>query len=780
MNTTTPGQRIARCLFVGCAVLLAAPPAPAAPGIPPGTLGWTVQDYNRAAIVYVADPVAACREMRIIGLPGTFSGALVGIQSPTFTWWQGDSYICNYADVAGNKMSWTTALRCEAGYSPRWPGLCLPNGLQAPPVPPSCSPQDPGFMVGGQVLVASGYKVQRETDFAAAPGGMLEVVRTYRSVLSRFQHPLLTHGWAFSFEREFSVRSLPQQAPAEVSILSGDGSMVLFRRVGNGYNPVGAVDATLRASPAYDEWFYRSQSGTLERYVKAGDRFRVASIHNASGVGLAYSYGDDGRLARITDSFGRALSMNWGERWIESIEAPQGKVSYVTEQFEPMPSSPMWEKSRLQKATLSDLAGNVLGSREYHYGDDWFGRTMLTGITDELGVRYASFAYDGAGRVAWSEYAGGVGRHEFEYAADSTAVTDPLGARRMYAVVDPADVRRVASVSQPGGAGCMPAATRLDYASYGLLVSSLDFNRNKTCYKYDSLRSSETGRLEGLAETDACPYGLKPKNASQRLTQVRWHPAWHLQSQVSGPLRITSFIYNGEKDLDGKVLSCAGGATLPDGRPIAVLCKKVEQPTLDANGAAGFSAAPAGAARVTSYTYNSDGQVLTQAMAGSVTRYEYYGAAGAAHMAGDLRTVTNPAGHVREYLAYTPAGQPLLVREPNGQLTRIDYDGLGRTVQVTENAGTAGELRTRAAYDAAGQLISLGFADGSSLGYTYDGAHRLAAITDGDGNAIPYTRDAAGNVLREEVVDAAGTLARRTERTFDILGRVEAAVGEQP
>lgn len=780
MSTTTPGERVLRCLFGLCVAMLAAPIALATPGVPPGTLGWTVQDYNRAGLAYAADPVSACREMRIIGLPGSFNGALVGIQSPAFSWWQGDSYTCIYADASGNRMNWTTALRCEAGYTPRWPGLCLADGLHAPPVPPSCSLRDPGFMVGGQVLVASGYKVQRETDFAATGGGMLEVVRTYRSVLARFSNPLLTHGWAFSFEREFTTKSLPQQPPAEVSILSGDGSMVLFRRVGSSYNPVGALDATLSASPAYDEWFYRSQEGTLERYVKAGDRFRVASIHGPSGAGLAFSYDSGGRLARITDTFGRALVLQWGERWIASIEAPHGTVRYETEPYEPIENSPMWEKSRLVKATVHDRAGNPVGARQYHYGDDWFGRTMLAGITDELGVRYTTFTYDGAGRVLTSEYADGVGRHQFEYAPGSTTVTDPLGARRVYAITDPGDIRRVASVSQPGGAGCMAAANRLDYASYGLLLSSLDFNRNKTCYRHDPLRSVETGRLEGLAEAEACPYGLKPKSAAQRLVQVRWHPGWHLRTQVAEPLRMTSYVYNGEKDLDGKVLSCAGGATLPDGRPLAVVCKKIEQPTLDANGAAGFSAVPAGPARITHYTYNDAGQVLVQLAGDSVTRYVYYDSTGPGHTAGDLLSVTNGAGHVRTWLEYTPAGQPLLVREPNGQLTRIDYDGRGQAAQVAQHAGTGAELRTRAEYDAAGQLTALRFADGSSAIYRYDGAHRLASITDGDGNEIRYTLDNAGNRQRVEVLDAQGTLARRILRSFDVLGRLETAVGEQP
>lgn len=782
ISVTTPpmGRRLVCFLCTLFAAALAANASPTPSDIPEGTLGWTVQDYSHPGFSYAADPVEACRRMRLIGVTGTFNGSLVGIQAWTQPWWQGDNYECQYVDAWGRRMNWTTSLKCEAGYTARWPGLCMPTWSSLAPAA-SCSSRDAGFSIAGGVMASTGHKVQREVDFAPAPGGMLEVVRHYRSVPVRRREPLLTEHWAFSFERDFSTASaLPGMPPTEASIAAGDGSVVVFRRLSNGTWTAGKLDATLSVSPAFDEWFYRSPAGTLERYVRVAGRLRVASVHGHTGVGISYAYDAAGRLVRITDSFGRELVLHWGGRWVESIDTPQGTLRYDTEAFEPLTGSTLWERSRLVAATRFDNAGNPLDTRQYHYGAGWFDAGMLTGITDELGVRFTTSTYDGSGRVNMTEYAGGVGRHAFSYPPGATIVDDPLGAQRTYSVAVTYDARRVVATSHPGDADCAPAARKFTHSSYGVLTSSEDFNGNKTCYRHDPARTLETSRLEGLAAGDTCPYSGMPKDPSQRLTQFRWHPHWPLQVRVAGPLLITTYVYNGEKDLDGTSLSCADGATLPDGSPLAVPCKKIEQPTTDANGAAGFSATPSGPPRVTTYTYNEAGQMLTQEVAGAVTRREYYADSAATHTRGDLRSVTNAVGHVREYLDYTPAGRALLVREPGGQFTRIDYDPRGQAVAVTENAGTPGELRTRVNYDAAGQATALGTADGALASYAYDPAHRLVQVTDGDGNTVRYTLDNAGNRVQEEVADATGRPVRRIVRSFDMFGRLESVAGEQP
>ena len=88
--------------------------------------------------------------------------------------------------------------------------------------------------------------------------------------------------------------------------------------------------------------------------------------------------------------------------------------------------------------------------RRYHHEDGRWPQSV-TGITDEAGVRYGTYAYDDQGRVTRSELAGGAERLDFAYGQDAsgkptTAVTDYTGAggaatTRSYTFADIGNVR---------------------------------------------------------------------------------------------------------------------------------------------------------------------------------------------------------------------------------------------------------------------------------------------------------------------------------------------------
>lgn len=145
------------------------------------------------------------------------------------------------------------------------------------------------------------------------------------------------------------------------------------------------------------------------------------------------------------------------------------------------------------------------------------------------------------------------------------------------------------------------------------MTSDDDHSGRRTCFAYDSDRRLRTITLEGLLNTTNCPASLEtyvpPANPASpvRITRRSWHPDWVLETRRSEP--------QPDPFAGVAIASCAPPSTLlPDGKPIVVLCKRVEQATTDATGAAGFSAAiQAGvAARVTTWTYNSWGQVLSE------------------------------------------------------------------------------------------------------------------------------------------------------------------------
>lgn len=423
---------------------------------------------------------------------------------------------------------------------------------------------------------------------------------------------------------------------------------------------------------------------------------------------------------------------------------------------------------------------------------------QLTGIVDERAVRYASFGYLNGVSVS-TEHGGGADRYVSVDQRDASGsgliqVTNPLGTITLQKYALSNGLSLVTSKNQPAGAGCMASTSALTYDANGNKASEDDFNGSRVCYAYDLSRNVETSRVEGLvggSSGTACSgvigSAVAVPSGSRKVSTI-WHPDWRLEAQRAEPGRITTSVYNGQPDPlnGGAVASCAPtSALLPDGKPIAVLCKQVEQATSDADGHLGFGAALQSGvpSRVRSWTYNQYGQVLTETdPLGFVTTSVYYPDTAftgsdpyaVGHTMGDLQSVTNALGKVTSYTQYDKHGNVLEMIDPNGVVTTNAYDLRQRLLSVS----IAGQT-TAYGYDAAGQLLKVTAPDGSWIGYEYDAAHRKTATTDNLGNRIELTLDNAGNVTAQNVKDPSGNLARTLAQSFDALGRVQQTTGRQ-
>jgi len=335
----------------------------------------------------------------------------------------------------------------------------------------------------------------------------------------------------------------------------------------------------------------------------------------------------------------------------------------------------------------------------------------------------------------------------------------------------------------------------MSYDANGNVASKDDFNGTRTCYVNDTSRNLETTRVEGLANAVACAgvtgSGVTlPVNA--RKTSTQWHPDWRVQIKTAEPKKLTTHIYNGQPDpFNGNATaSCAPStALLPDGKPIAVLCKTVEQATTDADGGQGFGATLQSGTpdRVQSYTYNQHGQVLTATdPRGNTTTNSYYSSTSfsgsdpnaVGHTTGDLQSVTNAAGHTTQYTQYDRSGRLLQSIDANGATTEHQYSPRGWLMQTSITpAGGGTALTTTYGYDLAGQLTSVTYPGQGAITYGYDGARRLTSITDSASNSVTYTLDNAGNRTSELTKDASGTLAKTITRAFDALNRVQSSTG---
>lgn len=670
---------------------------------------------------------------------------------------------------------------CPRGYSsvgsdPQLPDYC---------VKPSC-PSCEG--TGGNALgIATGEKKIFESDFGAAGSSPLRFARSYGS-LAHYRAVQVggsqTPGFGDFWRHSYSHRVLPEGAGSALwaTVLRPNGTEKHFRANGKEVlNIDGRAGDNLTAFGS-GGWLYRAASGMLEVYASDG---RLSSLTDSGGRSQVLTYSDGstpaaiapgpGLLIAVSDQFGRSLSFTYDMfSRLRTMTDPAGGIYQYT--FDDR-----------QMLTRVDFPGGSF--RSYTYNESSLfatagGPYAVSGVFDENGARYATYRYrDGYWNTPDSvEHGSGLEKYvRLPNGASVVSVTGPSGAATNYTVSGDSGVARVVSAAQPAGSGSASSTSVRVLDASGNVVSGDDFNGARRCSAFDPSTNLESSRVEGLPNTQDCG-AVNAAGATlptgSRKTSTAWHPDFQMPIKVSEPGRLTTKVHNGQPDpfASNAIASCAPStALLPDGKPIAVLCKQVEQATTDTDGHLGMSAAlQSGVAnRAQSWTYNANGQVLTATdPLNNTTTYAYFTETTTNYTIGDLQSVTNAKGHVTTYTKYNRHGQLLESTDPNGVFTVNTYDLRQRLLTTSVGGQT-----TTYNYDPAGQLLRVTQPDSSYIGYEYDEAHRQKAVFDSKGNRIDYTLDNMGNKTAEAVKDPNGILARSVTRVFDALNRLQSTTG---
>lgn len=662
---------------------------------------------------------------------------------------------------------------------------------------------------GNPIRLVTARKTERHVDYRSA-AGLLDFVRVFRGQMagwrfpgdselvdlygvSQSNHKLTelfegrridpTTGNATTWSRLLEFPFVRSSNSAEVHRINPDGTVTSHRSEASGQFTVTAEgDWPQRVAPPTSDgavWRWRRSDDVTDEYGEDGKRRRR---YWPDGRWAVFTYAGD-VLATISDRWGRELRVN---------PDASGRVSQVILP-DGMPLTYTYTGAMVSRVTYPDGT-----SRNFVYGEpantaNNIVRAAMTGVIDENGKRIATYKFDASGRAISTEGANGVNRYAFEHFPSYTRVTTPLNSQFTTYVSTIANTAAVTSRSQPAGSGCAAAVRNIGYDSGGNVASATDFTSRTVCYVNDATRRLQTVRVEGLS-SPSCS-SVTPVNASlpagARKISTQWHPDWRMPTRIAEPRRITTRVYHGQPDpfVGNAIASCApANALLPDGRPIAVVCKQVEQATTDGNGSQGFGAGvEVGAVpREQRWTYNRWGQVLThdgpRTDVSDVTTYTYHedtlfsGADPYAtgHTIGDLRSVTNAAGLTTQFTKYDKHGQLVESVDANGVVTAFTYDLRQRLLSVS-----IGGQATVLTYDPAGLLRRLTFPDASWIAYEYDDAHRQIAALDNRGNRVDYQLDNAGNRTAESFKDPSGSLRRTLSRSIDALGRVQQVVGRE-
>ncbi|KPG79508.1 type IV secretion protein Rhs [Stenotrophomonas maltophilia] len=589
--------------------------------------------------------------------------------------------------------------------------------------------------VGNPCDVKTGEKYEIAQDFDL---GWIALTRFYHSGISTSSGGF-GYGWTHSLGAHLALDGVDS-----VGIIESTGFQRAFKKIGQAYE---ADDDSGDRLVQNGNWTLYS-ADSISTFGADG---RLAAKRFADGTSLTYIYDDSDRLAAVTHSSGRTLEFVYQSNDYEAL------ISSVL--VEGIPLATYTYTPQNQVATVTYAGGGV---RTYHYENQAFPQ-HLTGITAEDGRRYSTFTYDSIGRVISSQHAGGADGVTLAYSPNGGAVvTDALGRQTDYTLTpggDSAPSRKVTGLTDSQG-----TVSRTYYDQ------SVDFRRRLDTYtdrrgiqtKHTYAQGSDplSGRAVSIhtvteavglpeqrvvttardVETNAVLTTRIGSRETRTAFNSRRQPTANtVTDTASGQTRITNYTYCEAADV-----AAAGSC------PVEGLLKSVDGPRTDVADAvtyAYYSADDAGCATGGACTYRK----------------------------GDLRSVTNALGQTVETLAYDAFRRPLSVKDANGVVTDYTYHARGWPTSVTVRGATTVENRvTQISYWPTGQVQQITEPDGSSVSYVYDAALRLTDIEDNAGNTIHYTLDNAGNRLKEDTLDAGGTLRRTLARTFNTLGQLTA------
>lgn len=548
--------------------------------------------------------------------------------------------------------------RCSDGFTLQADGSCAPNRQPER----SCA-------VGHPVFPAVGTKTLIEQDDAG--NQELPLTRSYRSYL-----PVgVASGagsWAFNWQRYLDVSASTYPEGAQVIAIREDGATHTFAKTSNKWvanSTRDVLQSVVGANGVITGWQYTSErSGDLETYDSNG---ALQSVRTRGGRVTTLAYNNKKQLIRVTVPSGRSLIFGYDvQNRISSITAPDGAITKYAYNANGMLTTVTWPDNT---------------TRQYVYEDTRF-PTALTGVIDEAGVRYATYAYDDQGRAITSELTAGADRYQFQYQANGqTTVLTPDGGSSVYSFLKQNGVLLSTGVSAPCPL-CGSTSQSADYDTSGNATRRVAYDGSATTYTYDA-QGRETQSIEAAGTSNA------------RTTTTEWDAVSGLPSRVASPGRVDVVEY----DEQGRAK------------------RYLWYPTSDSSGASAFSASPSGNTKIFEWAYNDAGQLASTVESTDSTVTAKW--AFTYDAVGRLATVTTPQGTVGRALSYDAGDRLLEAIDPDGRRLSYTYNARGSLTSLQVDGQTINYT-----YNALGFLTSVSGQDGVYIGYEYDATHRLTAL----------------------------------------------------
>jgi YD repeat-containing protein len=619
---------------------------------------------------------------------------------------------------------------------------------------------------GNPIALNTGGKFGAAEDFRTDGPDVLALDRAYlndRTSWSNGQtRPPMGRGWrrGVDIQATYVGAASATETPLRVTINFPDNRQRMFRFEGSAY-VLSYYDDGFALVGRKGDWAQLVKTATALELTENDDTVyvfdfqgRLVQIRWRGGYFQNLSYdATTGLNTAIVDKHGRQLTFAYnGNGLITSVTTPDARVVKYeyAETFD-------WQSLLAQYGFTTTVADRrhtdwalktVIYPDDtpatdadnprvvYHYENTSF-PDYLTGMTDERGIRIATYTYGTDGRATVTEGPGGVRRTQLAYGPTAGVVTEtnPLLKQAITTFESDGQFRqRLKRVDGQASANCVASNSQYGYDANNWLSSVTDEEGRITAFTNDI-----RGRRTQIVEAQGTPQA--------RTTGITWNATYNLPDQIVAPGLTTAFTY----DTAGRVLTATETDTTTGTVPYSTN----------------------GQTRTTTYTYTAAGLVDTidGPLAGTTDRIDYdYNAAGY------VTRIANGLSHITQITALDGAGRPLTVIDPNGVTTNMVYNPRGWPLSITVNPGT-GQAVTSFQYTPAGDVSRMTMPDGSTLDYAYDDARRLISITNGANERIETIYDAMDNVTREIRRTPGGTIAVDARRAYDELGRLLKVIG---
>ncbi|GFZ62857.1 hypothetical protein PSE10C_51900 [Pseudomonas amygdali pv. eriobotryae] len=392
---------------------------------------------------------------------------------------------------AGESVAYRRGDSCDGTkiYNPTT-GTCGRDKEQGVPDLTSC--------VGNPISVKSGNKYQQETDFS---DGVFEISRHYNS----------SDGlWRASFSDNIKSND------DNVYISRADGSSSSYTLSGDIVTP--DVKGTGDLRKTISGWEYTSPDREALVFDTAG---RLVNYSSPKNITYTISY----------DNYTLKISAN--------VNGTKSVVMALDAQGQPMRAQVgdvtlIYNYENYHLASVNKITGGTTQIRKFLYEKD--DKTLLTGIVDERGVRFATWDYDIQGRAISSQHAGGAGLTKVAYFDNSSTVTNELGKQTTYNYQQYLGINRITSIIGEPSQNCLASNSSRTYDAQGQLKSITDAKGLITTYTYND-RGLEASRTEAKG------------TILERTTFTEWDATRFLPIRITASGRITEFTYDDEDRL---------------------------------------------------------------------------------------------------------------------------------------------------------------------------------------------------------------------------------------